>query len=53
MYGSGRALELLDTLVATVPVSDGLPADSLRSSADSMRSWIEQRTAALAELRDS
>lgn len=53
MYGSGRALEILDTLVATVPVSDGLPADSLRSSADSMRSWIEQRTAALAELRDS
>ncbi|CCW14202.1 CotH kinase family protein [Rhodococcus aetherivorans] len=53
MYGSGRAIEVLDTLVSTVPVSDALPAASLQSSADSMRSWIEQRTAALAELRDS
>ncbi len=31
----------------TAPVNDGPPSDSLRSSADTTRPWIEQRTAAL------
>ncbi|GAA4475105.1 CotH kinase family protein [Rhodococcus olei] len=53
MYGSGRAQELLDRLAETVPTSDGLTAEDLRSSVDTMRTWIDQRTAALSEMRDA
>ncbi|MGV9862959.1 CotH kinase family protein [Rhodococcus koreensis] len=52
MYGSGRALELLDTVSASIPTSDGLTADALREKVESMRTWIDQRTTALAEARD-
>ncbi|NLU61582.1 spore coat protein CotH [Rhodococcus sp. HNM0563] len=50
MYGSGQALEILDGLASSVPVSDGLTAESLQSSVDSMRTWIQQRTDALAAI---
>ncbi|MFC9790852.1 CotH kinase family protein [Rhodococcus sp. NPDC127528] len=51
MYGSGRAQELLDTLAGTVPTSDRLTSEDLQSRVDAMRTWIDQRTAALTEKR--
>lgn len=48
IYGSGRALEVLDEVVASVPVSDGLTAGTLQENTDSLRTWIRQRTDALA-----
>lgn len=50
MYGSGQALSILDGLASSVPTSDGLTAESLQSSVDSMRTWIQQRTDALATI---
>ncbi len=50
MYGSGLALSILDGLASGVPTSDGLTAESLQSSVDSMRTWIQQRTDALAAI---
>lgn len=52
MYGSGRALELLDNLASTVPVTDGLTAESLQTSIDTTRSWIDERTTTLDNLRN-
>ena len=52
IYGSGRATALLDEIAATVPVTDGLTRETLQSSIDSMRTWIDQRTEALAALRN-
>ncbi len=46
IYGNGLALEVLDEVVASVPTSDGLTAEALQESVDSMRSWIEERTQA-------
>ncbi len=51
MYAGGRADEILDGLAADVPTSDGLTAETLQSGADQMRTWIEQRTTALAAKR--
>ncbi|RVW08614.1 spore coat protein CotH [Prescottella agglutinans] len=51
MYAGGRATEILDALAGTVPTSDGLTAETLQSSVDQMRTWIEQRTSALAAKR--
>ena len=51
IYGNGRALEILDAVAASLPTSDGLTAESRQNSIDSMRSWIEQRTSALRDLR--
>lgn len=46
IYSSGRALEVLDEVAASVPNSDGLTAEALQTSVDSMRSWVEGRTQA-------
>lgn len=51
MYANGRALDLLDSVVSTVPVSDGLSAETLRSDADSLRTWLQDRTDALERLK--
>ncbi len=51
IYGSGRALQVLDAVAAALPTSDGLTAEALQESVDSMRSWIEQRTSALDDMR--
>ena len=53
MYADGRAHALLDEIAATVPVTDGLSATELADKVASMHSWIDQRTEALAELRES
>lgn len=51
MYGSGLAIELLDRLADTIPVTDGLSAETLQTEVEKMRTWIDQRTTTLAELR--
>lgn len=51
IYGNGTALEVLDRLSGSVPTSDGLTAEALQTDVDEMRTWIEQRTQALSELR--
>jgi len=51
VYSSGLAVELLDRLAETVPVSDGLSAQTLNEKVAEMRTWIDQRTTALAGLR--
>jgi len=51
IYDSGLASELLDRLAETVPVSDGLSAKTLKSKVAEMRTWIDQRTTALTDLR--
>lgn len=51
MYGSGRATALLDEIAATVPVTDGLTADTLQTNVDAMKAWIDQRAAALDTVR--
>jgi spore coat protein CotH len=51
MYADGRALDLLDSVVSNVPVTDGLSAETLTSEADSLRTWLQDRAAALAHLK--
>ncbi|MDI9914489.1 CotH kinase family protein [Rhodococcus sp. IEGM 1379] len=51
MYGNGRATEILDVLATSIPTSDDMTAESLQSSIDEMRTWIDQRTSALNDLR--
>lgn len=51
IYGSGRAVALLDEIAATVPVTDGLTADTLQTNVDAMKAWIDQRAAALDTVR--
>ena len=51
MYADGRAHALLDEIAATVPVTDGLSTADLAEKVASMHTWIDQRTAALDELR--
>ncbi|MGV0836086.1 CotH kinase family protein [Mycolicibacterium thermoresistibile] len=51
MYADGRALELLDAVIATVPVPDDAAQQELDSSAATLRSWLQKRTDALAQLR--
>ncbi|MCR5979060.1 spore coat protein CotH [Gordonia jinghuaiqii] len=53
IYGNQTALRILDELSTTVPRSDELSAESLRTSVDSMRSWVEQRTTSLGALRQT
>jgi spore coat protein CotH len=53
MYARGQALELLDSIVATVPVTDGLSAEDLRTNADTLRKWLTERAEALAKVRES
>ncbi|MDV8070933.1 CotH kinase family protein [Rhodococcus sp. IEGM 1366] len=51
MYGNGRATEILDELAASIPTSDNMTEESLHSSIDQMRTWIDQRTSALNDQR--
>ena len=51
IYDSGLASELLDRLAETVPVGDGLSAETLNSKVTEMRTWIDQRTTASTDLR--
>ncbi len=51
MSTGGLASDILDRLAESVPVSDGLSAEDLQAEVDAMRTWIDQRTAALAAQR--
>ncbi|MEH6820685.1 MAG: CotH kinase family protein [Dietzia psychralcaliphila] len=51
VYGSGLAAQTLENVRGSFPVSDAVDQATLDEEADSLRSWIEQRTAALAEQR--
>lgn len=53
IYADGQALELLDTIVETVPVTDGLSADDLRTNTDTLRKWLTERADALAKAREN
>lgn len=51
MYGGGNAQEVLDAVAASIPVTDGLSTQTRDAAVDSMRSWIDDRVAALEALR--
>ncbi|OBF28655.1 CotH kinase family protein [Mycobacterium sp. ACS4331] len=51
MYADGRAQRLLDRIVETIPVTDGLSREDLDASAQSLREWIDRRVTALEDLR--
>lgn len=51
IYGSGLALATLEQAVASFPLSDGIDQTALDEAAATLRSWIEQRTQALADQR--
>lgn len=49
LYGSGTAAGLLDRIAAVVPTSDGLTADELAQQAETLRTFIQERTEALKD----
>lgn len=53
IYADAQVLELLDTIVAKVPVTDGLSAEELSANTDSLRKWLTERADALAKVRQS
>ena len=53
IYADGQALELLDTIAARVPLSDGLSAEDLGKQRNSLRAWLTERGAALAQVRSA
>ncbi|KUI36663.1 CotH kinase family protein [Mycobacterium sp. GA-2829] len=53
IYADGQALELLDTVVAKVPVTDGLSAEEIKAQKDTLRQFLAERAAALAKVRES
>ncbi|MFC9836586.1 CotH kinase family protein [Rhodococcus sp. NPDC127530] len=48
LFGSGRAIEILDEIAQTVPASDGLGAEKLTSEVETLRARLQARTDALA-----
>lgn len=52
IYGNDNALTTLANIVSTVPVSAGLSAETLNSSAETLKTWLSQRASALAEMRE-
>lgn len=51
LYADGRAVDLLDQVVAAVPVTDGLSKQDLDSAAAELRAWLTERADALGRLR--
>ncbi|WP_336713301.1 CotH kinase family protein [Arthrobacter sp. USHLN218] len=49
MYGDGTATELLDEIASAVPSSDGLTAEELADQSATLQTFIDERTAALAD----
>ena len=49
LYGSGTAAGLLDRIAAVVPTSDGLTPEELALQAETLRTFIQERTAALKD----
>lgn len=52
MFGDGRAEAMLDEIVVSVPVTDGLTQQELDAAAESMRQWLDERTTALDAIRN-
>jgi spore coat protein CotH len=52
-YADGTAEATVDKLAETVPTSDSLTAEDLQTAIDSMSDWVQQRTAALENVRNS
>ncbi|PEG51909.1 spore coat protein CotH [Mycolicibacterium diernhoferi] len=53
IYADGQALELLDTISATVPLTDGLSAEEVGKQKETLRAWLQERAAALARARSA
>ncbi|MVZ90001.1 spore coat protein CotH [Microbacter sp. ANSKLAB05] len=51
IYGSGLAAQTLDRVRQQFPLSDKVDSATLDEDAATLRTWIDQRTAALAEKR--
>lgn len=51
LYGDGGAHELLDQIVASVPVTDGLSQQDLDAAAESLHQWLDERATALDSVR--
>ncbi len=52
IYSGGDALKVLDTVVARIPLSDKLTGGDLQSADTEMRNWVQERTSALAAVRE-
>lgn len=48
LFGSGRAVEILDEIARAVPLSDGLGAEKLTSEVEILRARLQARADALA-----
>ncbi|MGD7003381.1 CotH kinase family protein [Corynebacterium halotolerans] len=53
VYSSGAATATIDQLAASIPVTDGLPAEELSVEVEQLRTWTAQRSEALEVQRDS
>ncbi|MBB1009136.1 spore coat protein CotH, partial [Dietzia sp. SLG510A3-3B2-2] len=51
IYGSGLAAQTLDALRGSFPLTDGVDQATLDEEATTLRTWIDERTAALAQKR--
>ncbi|MDV3128714.1 CotH kinase family protein [Mycobacterium sp. 21AC1] len=51
MYADGKAHNVLDEILATIPETDGLSEQELATAADSMHKWIDERVTALDDAR--
>ncbi|MFC9773639.1 MULTISPECIES: CotH kinase family protein [unclassified Pseudarthrobacter] len=49
LYASGTAASLLDSIAGVVPLSDGLTAEELAGETQTLRTFIQERTAALKD----
>ena len=51
VYADGTAADTLDRLAESVPTSDSLSAEDLKTAIDTMSDWVNQRTSALKKAR--
>jgi len=51
VYADGTAADTLDGLAETVPTSDSLSAEDLKTAIDTMSDWVNQRTSTLKKAR--
>lgn len=52
IYADGQALKLLDAIVETVPVTDGLSTEELQAQKDTLRKFLTERASVLQRIRD-
>lgn len=51
VYADGTAADTLNGLAESVPTSDSLSAEDLKTAIDTMSNWVNQRTSALKKAR--